>query len=64
MADQLRLKSGVCYQTLGIYDKAEKMYEDVIKKGPETSSGRMAKKFLLYIKYVKAKGTEKTSEQS
>jgi predicted negative regulator of RcsB-dependent stress response len=64
LADQLRLKSGVCYQRLGMYDKAERLYNEVIKHGSENSNGRMAKKFLLYIKYVKSKASnEKGPDQ-
>jgi predicted negative regulator of RcsB-dependent stress response len=65
LADQLRLKAGVCYQKLHMYDKAEQLYNQVVKNGAESSNGRMAKKFLLYIKYVKSKaGNEKTSDQT
>lgn len=64
MADQLRVKSGVCYQKLGMYDKAEKLFQEVLKKGAQSSNGRLAKKFLLYIKYEKSKAADaKVSEQ-
>ncbi len=56
MASNMRLKAGVCYEKLGMYDKAEKLYQDIIDKNPNSSSARTAKKFLLHIKFVKNKG--------
>lgn len=56
LANNLRLKSGVCYEKIGMFDKAEKLYQDIIEKSPNSSSARTAKKFLLHIKFVKNKG--------
>jgi tetratricopeptide (TPR) repeat protein len=56
VANNLRLKSGVCYEKIGMYEKAEGVYQDIISKSPNTSAARTAKKFLLHIKYVKNKG--------
>lgn len=63
MADQLRLKSGLCYQKLGMFDKAQKQYEKVLEKGSENSNGRMARKFLLYLKYEKSKAANETNKE-
>lgn len=56
MANNLRLKAGVCYEQIGMYDKAEKLYQEIVDKSPNSSSARTAKKFLLHIKFVKNKG--------
>lgn len=64
MASQLRLKAGVCYEKLGMFDKAEKLYQDIIDKNPNSSSARTAKKFLLHIKFVKNKGEAGEKQQN
>lgn len=56
IANNLRLKAGVCYEKIGMFEKAEKSYQEVIDKSPNSSSARTAKKFLLHIKFVKNKG--------
>ncbi|MCC6138905.1 MAG: hypothetical protein IT287_09740 [Bdellovibrionaceae bacterium] len=56
LANNLRLKAGVCYEKIGMFDKAEKFYQEIIDKSPNSSSARTAKKFLLHIKFVKNKG--------
>lgn len=56
MANNLRLKAGVCYEKIGMFDKAEKLYQEIVDKSPNSSSARTAKKFLLHIKFVKNKG--------
>lgn len=58
VTDQIRLKSGVCYEKLGQYEKAEKLYKDVIQKSPESFNARTAKRFLLYLQYVRSKTAE------
>lgn len=57
LAGNLRLKSGVCYEKLAQFDKAEKLYQEVIDKEPTSFSGRTAKKFLLHVKFLKSKST-------
>lgn len=64
MAGNLRLKAGVCYEKLGMLDKAEKIYQDIIEKNPNSSSARTAKKFLLHIKFVKNKGDAGDKQQN
>lgn len=64
MAGNLRLKAGVCYEKLGMFDKAEKLYQDIIDKNPNSSSARTAKKFLLHIKFVKNKGEAGEKKQN
>jgi tetratricopeptide (TPR) repeat protein len=55
LATELRLKAGICYEKIGMYDKAEGLYQAVIDKAPTSSAARTAKKFLLHIQYVKTK---------
>ena len=55
-ANQLKLKAGICYEKMSMFDKAEKLYQDVLDQSPNSSSARTAKKFLLHIKFVKNKG--------
>lgn len=64
MSGSLRLKAGVCYEKIGMWDKAEAMYKKVSDEAPNSANGRMAKKFLLHVRYQKSKGAkakEKTS---
>lgn len=56
VANNLRLKAGVCYEKIGMFDKAEKLYQEIVDRSPNSSSARTAKKFLLHIKFVKNKG--------
>jgi hypothetical protein len=56
LANDLRLKAGICYEKSNQYDRAENLYRAVVEKAPESSAARTAKKFLLHIKYVKTKG--------
>lgn len=55
LAGNLRLKAGVCYEKQAQLDKAEKLYQEVVDKEPNSFSGRTAKKFLLHLKYLKSK---------
>lgn len=63
MANNLRLKSGVCYEQMGMFDKAELLYQEIVDKSPNSASARTAKKFLLHIKYVKNKGDSDAAEK-
>jgi len=61
MSNTLRLKSGVCYEKLGMFDKAESHYQIIVDKDPNSSAARSAKKFLMHIKYVKGKQPQATA---
>lgn len=51
----LRLKAAICYEKQNQFDKAEKLYQEVVNKEPNSFSGKTAKKFLLHLKYLKSK---------
>jgi len=55
LSNDLRLKTGICYEKTNQYDRAESLYQTIVEKSPESSAARTAKKFLLHIKYVKTK---------
>ncbi|MBY0314921.1 MAG: hypothetical protein K2Q26_05345 [Bdellovibrionales bacterium] len=57
---QLRLKLGVCFEKLSQWDRAEKMYQDIINETPATLTARTAKKFLFNLKLTKAKASNES----
>jgi tetratricopeptide (TPR) repeat protein len=57
LAASLRLKAGVCYEKQNQLDKAEKLYQEIVDKEPNSFSGRTAKKFLMHLKLMKSKAT-------
>lgn len=61
LKSQLRLKLGVCYEKLSQWDRAEKMYQDIINDTPTSLSARTAKKFLFNLKLMKAKSANESS---
>lgn len=62
LANPLRLKAGICFEKLSMFDKAEKLYQTIVDKDPNSSSARTAKKFLLHIKFARAKAGEGTTQ--
>lgn len=64
LADSVRLKAGVCYEEIGMTDKAEQLYQKVVDVSPNTTSGKAAKKFLLHLKFKKSQKTEDQSAQN
>jgi len=63
LANDLRLKAGICYEKINQYDRAEDQYRTIVTKSPDSSAARTAKKFLLHIRYVKTKGVQPPTEQ-